>query len=111
MGLDEKCFRAPKALEQTPGGARESLWSEFPMSAHPKTGEKGGCPYSSQQPFDAVPRQVVSFGDTDAVEQQDYEASFNPLEPFLHAWRSAHNSYQVRTREIAVSQRGPNDRR
>ena len=89
----------------------EASASEFPMGAHPKTGEKGGCPYSSQQPFDAVPRQVVSFGDTDAVEQQDYEASFNPLEPFLHALRSAHNSYQVRTREIAVSQRGSNDRR
>ena len=98
-------------LEADPGGAMESLWSEFPMSAHPKTGEKGGCSYSSQQPFDAVPRQVVSFSDTDAVEQQDYEASFNPLEPFLHALRSAHNSYQVRTREIAVSQRGSNDRR
>jgi hypothetical protein len=96
--------------KQTLAVGMESLWSEFPMSAHPKTGEKGGCPYSSQQPFDAVPRQVVSFGDTDAVEYQDYEASFNPLKPF-HALRSAHNSYQVRTREIAVSQRGSNDRR
>ena len=88
----------------------EASASEFPMGAHPKAGEKGGCPYSSQQPFDAVPRQVVSFGDTDAVEHQDYEASFNPLKPF-HALSSAHNSYQVRTREIAVSQRGFNDRR
>jgi hypothetical protein len=60
----------------------EASASEFPMGAHPKPGEKGGCPYSSQQPFDAVPRQVVSFGDTDAVEYQDYEASFNPLKPF-----------------------------
>ena len=80
------------------------------MGAHPKAGEKRGRPYSSQQPFDAVSRQVVSFGDTDAVEQQDYEASFNPLSPF-HALNSAHNSYQVRTREIAVSQRDSNDRR
>ena len=64
------------------GRGHGSLWSEFPMGAHPKAGEKGGCPDSSQQPFDAVPRQVVSFGDTDAVEQQDYEASFNPLKPF-----------------------------
>ena len=88
----------------------EASASEFPMGAHPKAGEKGGCPDSSQQPFDAVSRQVVSFGDTDAVEQQDYEASFNPLKPF-HALSSAHNSYQVRTREIAVSQRDSNDRR